>query len=116
MDIANLFMEDTDFNICLSWLCGSTNGGTFNIGDHFGSKLKCPPSMKARRDEWYVTSCDFLVSQIWDDAIGGKHDYKVDDPEAHKRAKRMVRELNALVERFNKDPDYPNWDRKNKRK
>ena len=108
MDRPNLFMEDTDFNICLSWICDSTEGQTYSISDHFAKKMKRPENMS--EDDWYDKIMDFFNWTVWEEAVGWKHDYRVDDPAAHEVAERMVKELNALIERLNEDPDYLRWD------
>ena len=108
MDVANLFTEDTDFNICLSWLCGSTDGATYSISDHFGKKMKCPEGMAVA--EWEEKTYDFFNWVAWENAVGWKHDYKIDDPKAKKEAERMVKDLNALIDRVNREPDYLVWE------
>lgn len=109
MDRPNIFMEDTDFNICLSWLCDSTDGQTYSISEHFGKKLKKPESTSEM--EWTNKITDIFNWQVWEDAVGYKHDYRVDDPAAKAEAERMVRELNTIIDRVNADPDYLHWDR-----
>jgi len=108
MDTPNLFMEDTDFNICKSWLCNSTDGGTYSINDHFEGKMKCPANMS--QDKFFQQTVDFFETQVWNEAIGYKHDYKIDDPEVDKVANKMVKDLNALIDRVNEDPDYSHWE------
>ena len=108
MDRPNLFMEDTDFNICLSWICDSTEGQTYSISDHFAKKMKRTENMS--EDDWIDKTMDFFNWTVWEEAVGWKHDYRVDDPAAQEVAARMVKELNALIERLNEDPDYLNWD------
>lgn len=108
MDTPNLFMEDTDFNICKSWLCNSTDGGTYSINDHFEGKMKCPANMS--QDKFFQQTVDFFETYEWNKAIGYKHDYKIDDPEVDKVANKMVKELNALIDRLKEDPDYRYWD------
>lgn len=107
MDKPNLFTEDTDFNICLSWLCDSTSGGTYSIGDWFGKKLKCPEGMDV--DTWNEYMYDVFNWQVWEDTIGWKHDYRVDDPKAAEEARNMAEKLNILVDLLNRNPDYRNW-------
>ena len=110
MDRPNLFTEDTDFNICLSWLCDSTDGQTYSISDHFAKKMKPPQGMGEK--EFLDKTMDFFNWVVWEDAVGWKHDYRIDDPAAIAEASRMVRELNALIDHVNKDPDYLNWESK----
>lgn len=107
MDIVNLFSKDTDFNICKSWLCGSTDGQTYAINEYFGKKITIPAGMS--ETEFWNKADDFFVWQKWEDAIGYKHDYKIDDPAVDEEAKRMVKDLNALIDRLSADPDYLNW-------
>ena len=107
MDKPNIFTEDNDYNICLSWLCDSTDGQTYSISDWFGRKLVCPPNMD--KDRWNECLWDFFNWQVWEDAVGWKHDYRVDDPEAAVAAKKMVRDLNTIIDLLNTDPDYINW-------
>lgn len=110
MDIPNLFTEDTDFNICLSWLCGSTEGQTYSINDFFCKKIKILKGMS--ESEFWGKVNDFFISPRWDEAIGAKHDYKIDDPKVTIEARQMAHRLNALIERLNVDPDYRHWDDK----
>lgn len=107
MDKPNLFMEDNDYNICLSWLCDSTDGQTYSISDWFGKKLKCQKGM----DEVEYAQCFWGVFSwpVWEDAIGYDHNFRVDDPEAHKRAKEMVARLNKLIAMLNENPDFEHW-------
>lgn len=108
MDRPNLFLEDTDFNICLSWLCDSTYGQTYSIIDRFSNKMKRPEGMSEQ--EWTEKICDVFNCQKWENIIGWKHDYRVDDPTATEEANRMVKSLNAFIDRLNRDPDYRHWD------
>ena len=41
----------------------------------------------------------------WDDIIGWKHDYKVDDPAMAKRAEEMLRDINAFIDKVSAAPD-----------
>lgn len=107
MDKPNIFTEDNDYNICLSWLCDSTDGQTYSISDWFGRKLVCPPNMD--KDRWDECLWDVFNWQVWEDTVGWKHDYRVDDPEAAVAAKKMVRDLNTIIDLLNTDPDYINW-------
>ena len=108
MDKPNIFTEDNDFNICLSWLCDSTDGQTYSIGDWFVKKLKQPEGMDY--DTWRNLLVGVFNWQVWEDSIGWKHDYRVDDPEAKKAAQKMAIRLNKLIELLNENPDYDNWD------
>ena len=107
MDRPNLFMEDTDFNICLSWLCGSTDGATWSLRRHFEKKMKPPAGMG--EGEFFNETYDFFEWERWQYAIGRKHNYKVDDPRARDEAERMVKDLNALIDRVNREPNYLEW-------
>lgn len=104
MDTPNIFKEDTDFNICKSWLCGSTDGQTYSVSDHFGQKLRRPENMTEA--EWLDKTEGVFNWQEWEDTIGWKHDYKVDDPEVDIAAQKMVDGLNALIDKLNADPGY----------
>lgn len=108
MDKPNIFTEDNDFNICLSWLCDSTDGQTYSISDWFGKKLKQPEGMDY--DTWWNLLEGVFNWQVWEDTVGWKHDYRVDDPEAKKAAQEMEIGLNKLIELLNENPDYQNWD------
>lgn len=92
MDTPNIFTEDTDLNIIKSWLCDSTDGQTYSINDRFLPRIKIPDEL-----EW-----DF--GGDWDEIIGWKHDYKVDDPEMQKRAEEMLRDINAFIRKVNANP------------
>ena len=104
MDTANIFTEDTDFNICKSWLCGSTDGQTYSISDHFGKKLHCPDGMDEK--EWWNLTEGFFNWQVWEDTVGWKHDYKVDDPEVDIAAQKMADGLNDLINKVNENPRF----------
>lgn len=104
MDTPNIFKEDTDFNICKSWLCGSTDGQTYSISDHFGAKMRRPDGMDEM--EWWNLTEGFFNWQVWEDVVGWKHDYKVDDPEVDIAAQKMADGLNALIDKLNADPGY----------
>ena len=97
MDKPNIFTEDNDFNICKSWLCDSTDGQTYSISDWFGKKLvPCPVEFFCNELE----GC--FCTQEWEDAIGYKHDYKVDDPKVDMEAFTMVVRLNAYIDKLNR--------------
>ena len=97
MDKANLFTEDNDFNICKSWLCDSTGGQTYSLSDWFGKKLvPCPAEFLWNELE----GC--FCSQEWEDSIGYKHDYKVDDPKVDEEAQAMADRINAYIGKLNR--------------
>ena len=104
MDIANIFTGDTDFNICKSWLCDSTDGQTYSISGHFGKKMRRPDGMD--ETEWWNLIEGFFNWQVWEDTIGWKHDYKVDDPEVDAAAQKMVDGLNDLINKLNENPRF----------
>jgi len=104
MDIENIFTGDTDFNICKSWLCGSTDGQTYSISDHFGKKLRRPEGWTER--EYWDAMEGFFNWQVLEDVIGWKHDYKVDDPEVDIAAQRMADGLNDLIAKVNENPRF----------
>lgn len=100
MDIANLFREDNDFNICKSWLCNSTGGQTYSLSDWFGRKLHpCPTD--ALTTEYYNIVDGCFTTQEWEDAIGYFHDCKVDGEDTDKEAGKMVKRLNDYIDRLN---------------
>ena len=92
MDCANIFTEDTDINIIKSWLIGCSDGQTYPINDRFLPRLK---------------GLNFNFEQIeeqWDNIIGYKYDYKIDDPNLEKVANDILKNLNEFIENVNKDP------------
>ena len=96
MDKPNIFREDTDFNICKSWLCGSTDGQTYSISDWFGKKIiPCPETISRITYENILDNC--FCTQEWEDSIGWKHDYAVNDPEVDEVASKMVDDLNRYI-------------------
>ena len=100
MDKPNIFREDTDFNICKSWLCGSTDGATYSLSDWFWTKVaKCPENISRAKFEDVIENC--FCTQEWEDAVGYKHDYAVDDPEVDAEATEMVVRLNKYIEGLN---------------
>lgn len=95
MDTPNIFTEDTDLNVVKSWLCGSTDGQTYSVNDRFLPRIKIPDEL-----EW-----DFCkIEMEWDEIIGWKHDYKVDDPEMEKKAEEILSNINAFVEKVSAEP------------
>jgi hypothetical protein len=95
MDTPNIFTEDTDLNIVKSWICGSTDGQTYSISDRFLPRIKIPDGL-----EW-----DFCkIEMEWDEIIGWKHDYKVDDPKMEKKAEEILSNINAFIEKVNTEP------------
>lgn len=100
MDIANLFMEDTDFNICKSWLCNSTDGQTYSLSDWFGRKIHpCPVDVLSSDYENVLENC--FASDEWEDSIGYFHDFKVDSKTTDIEAKKMANRLNAYIGKLN---------------
>lgn len=101
MDKANLFTEDNDFNICKSWLCGSTDGATWSLSEWFNKKVaECPVGVDSVK---YDCETDGIFScEEWEEAVGWNHDYKVDDPKVDEEAQAMADRLNAYVEKVNK--------------
>ena len=95
MDTPNIFTEDTDLNIVKSWLCGSTDGQTYSVNDRFLPRIKIPEGL-----EW-----DFCgIETEWDEIIGLKHDYKVDDPELEKKAEETLANIYAFIKKVNAEP------------
>ena len=107
MDIANLFKDDTDLNICKSWLCGSTDGAIWSLNDWFGKKMAAPDGMS--EEEFFDKTYDFFECSLWQETIGWNHDYKIDDYGLDAIAQKMADGLNALICRVNNDPDYRKW-------
>lgn len=95
MDTSNIFTEDTDLNIVKSWLCNATDGQTYSICDRFLPRIKVP-------EELVWDFCD--IETEWDDIIGWKHDYKVDDPEMEKKAVEILDSINAFIKKVNAKP------------
>lgn len=101
MDKANLFTEDNDFNICKSWLCGSTDGATWSLSAWFYKKItECPVGVDRVKYDC-ETSCIFSCEE-WEEAVGWEHDYKVDDPQVDAEAQAMANRLNAYIDKLNK--------------
>lgn len=90
--IVNIFTEDTDINIIKSWLVGSTDGQTYSINERF---LKRINGLDMNFD---------CIESAWDDIIGYKHDYKIDDPKLDEIANDILKNLNEFIEKVNKDP------------
>ena len=94
MDTINIFTEDTDLNIVKSWLCNATDGQTYPF-DRFAKRITCPQA-GFRFDE---------IEGLWDDIIGYKHDYKVDDPALEGEAEALLKRLNEFIDDVNANPD-----------
>lgn len=92
MDCANIFTEDTDLNIVKSWLVGCSDGQTYPINDRFLSRIKN-----------LNFNFDRIVEQ-WDNIIGWKYDYKIDDPKLNDVANDILKNINEFIENVNKDP------------
>lgn len=94
-EIKNLWSEDTDENIVRSWLVGITDGQTWSVNGHFLSRITT--------DKF---DCNFdCIEAEWDDIIGYKHDWKLDDWKLEAEVERIVRELNALIDEINANPE-----------
>ena len=92
MDCANIFTEDTDINIIKSWLIGCSDGQTYPINDRFLPRIKC---LEFNFDR---------IEEQWNNIIGYKYDYKIDDPNLEKVANDMLKNLNEFIDNVNKDP------------
>lgn len=92
MDTANIFTEDTDINIIKSWLVGCSDGQTYPINDRF---LKRINGLDMNFD---------CIEEAWDNIIGWKYDYKVDDPKLSEVANDILKNINEFIENVNKDP------------
>ena len=92
MDCANIFTEDTDINIIKSWLIGCSDGQTYPINDRFLPRIKC---LKFNFDR---------IEEQWDNIIGFKTDYKIDDPDLERVANDMLKNINEFIDNVNKDP------------
>lgn len=90
--IVNIFTEDTDINIIKSWLVCSTDGQTYSINDRFLPRIK---------ELEFNSDC---IEEAWDNIIGWKHDYKVDDPKLSEVANCILKNINEFIETVNKDP------------
>lgn len=101
MDKANLFTEDNDFNICKSWLCGSTDGATWSLSEWFNKKVaECPVGVDPVK---YDCEMDGIFScEEWEEAVGWKIGYKVDDPKVDEEAQAMADRLNAYIDKLNR--------------
>ena len=92
MERANIFTEDTDLNIIKSWLVGCSDGQTYPINDRFLPR---------------INGLEFNFERIeeeWDNIIGWKNDYNIDDPNLEKVASDMLKNINEFIEKVNKDP------------
>jgi hypothetical protein len=94
MDTINIFTEDTDLNIVKSWLCNATDGQTYPF-DRFAKRITCPQA-QYRFDE---------IEGLWDERIGHKHDYKVDDPAMQVEAEETLKRLNDFIDDVNANPE-----------
>ena len=92
MDCANIFSEDTDINIIKSWLVGCSDGQTYPIIDRFLPRIK---SLNMDFDN---------IEEAWDDIIGWKYDYKIDDPKLNDVANDILKNINEFIDTVNKDP------------
>ena len=92
MDCANIFSEDTDINIIKSWLIGCSDGQTYPINDRFLPRIK---GLEFNFDR---------IKEQWDNIIGYKYDYKIDDPNLEKVANDMLKNINEFIEKANRDP------------
>ena len=93
MEIVNLWNENTDLNIVKTWLLGTTDGQTYPIIDRWAPKFHTPGFL----------CLDGLAE--FDDIIGYKYDWKLDDPNLDAEAERIVRELDAFIEKVNAHPE-----------
>lgn len=92
MGTANIFTEDTDINIIKSWLVGCSDGQTYPINDRFLPRIN-----------GFDINFD-CIEEAWDNIIGWKHDYKVDDPKLSEVANDILKNINEFIENVNKDP------------
>lgn len=92
MDCANIFSEDTDINIIKSWLIGCSDGQTYPINDRFLPRIK---GLKFNFER---------IEEQWDNIIGYKYDYKIDDPNLERVANDMLKNINEFIDNANKDP------------
>ena len=104
MDCANIFSEDTDINPIHRRPIGRSDGQTYPINDRFLPRIKC---LKFNFDR---------IEEQWDNIIGYKYDYKIDDPNLEKVANNMLKKLNEFIENVIKDPQKYFGDRKMKKK
>ena len=103
MDIINLWgvgdteLED-DINIIKTWLVGGSEGQTYPINDRFLARIKY--------DDKKYGYFDFSsIEEKWDDIIGYKYDYKLNDPELETTAIKIRKELMEFIEDMNNNPD-----------
>lgn len=94
-EIANLWSEDTDENIVKSWLVGITDGQTWSVNERFLKRITTPA---------FGMNFD-CIEERWDDIIGYKHNWKLDEVGLDDEVKRIVKELNELIADINANPD-----------
>ena len=99
MDKINIFTENTDINIIKSWLIGCSDGQIYPINDRFLPRIR-------------GIEFNDRIEEQWDNIMGSKYDYKIDDPNLEKVASDMLKNINEFIENVNKDPQKYFGDRK----
>lgn len=89
MDKPNIFKEDTDLNICKSWLVGSTDGQTYSITERFIPRIK---EDKTERDFY-----DKVNAHIDGEIIPACPYLSVDDPGLEEMALKLVNQLEEYI-------------------
>ena len=91
MDKINIFTENTDINIIKSWLIGCSDGQIYPINDRFLPRIR-------------GIEFNDRIEEQWDNIMGSKYDYKIDDPNLAKVANDILNNINRFIENVNKDP------------
>lgn len=91
MDKINIFTENTDINIIKSWLIGCSDGQIYPINDRFLPRIR-------------GIEFNDRIEEQWDNIMGSKYDYKIDDPNLEKVANDILNNINRFIENVNKDP------------
>lgn len=83
-------------NIIKTWLCNGSDGQTYPINDYYLKKIEIPDNE--------IKYWDFAkIEAEWDDIIGFKHEYTIDDPELDNIAKEIDKELREFIDKCNYD-------------
>lgn len=83
-------------NIIKTWLCNGTDGQTYSIDDYYLEKIKL--------NDYEIRYFDFVkIETEWNDIIGYKHDYKIDDSELTNIAMEIDKDLRDFIDKCNFD-------------
>lgn len=97
-DVINMFTEDSEINYLKTWLCGGSGGQTYPIHD----KIFDINVDEIMRRGFAYDFCD--IEMQFDNALGFKHDYKVDDKELDSVANDILNRLHSLSKDINENP------------